>query len=849
MSRPASREGMHAWLASRAFLLFLTPMILRAQVGSTGIILGKVMDAETKLPIKGVTALVKELSRSEVTDTNGKFVVRSLPIKSYTLSIIKEGYEQRTLIVNALEPQEAPEIELQLQPSSYSRRIVGRVVDAESESPLPNVNVWLTGTLIGTSSDSSGRFVIDKLSRGTYALEVSHLGYKRKVIRDVILESDISYEIEVRLEPEPVKLSEIVVTPGTFSISSLQDTHFQLSKEEIRLTPLGIDDPLRALQLLPGTNSDYLNAKIGIRGSRPEDALYIIDGMEIFGSIFHMDRLQGSRTAEMNGLISILNTEIIDDLYLSLGGFTSKYGNKSGGIVAIKTMSVESPGLHGNLTLDIAKMAGLLSGRFGNSSFILSAARGYFDLVFGLFGKNTNLRPYYYDLFGKYEYKLPSGRIFIEALHALDWIDITESPSSEKVVSRAHYSLNHLWAGIEFVPHPSVLSSTILYSSFFPEKTSYDASAQSELDFLNYEKRALLYGIKQTLVYDISPMHSIEGGISAKYTRARYSFYQTYQETPSDSAKIVTSEQLPQGFDLGAYALYKTKPFGDWIVIDGGLRFDYQSYILNGSHQFSPRFGMSLSLPYQTVLRAGTGLYFQPTDIANIYNYTSQGPQVSRSYHFLLSLENRSIPGSEFRVEGYYKRLAPEIRGLFRYGHFSSAEYGYSYGVDVFAKKQFDRWFFWFGYSYGMARDKVEELVIYRSADRRHSLSANTYLSMVGGWNLSVNFRYATGRPYTEKFFEKVTTDSGTHWIVFNGFPRGSRGTNFSQLNISISKSSDIGWGKLSWRVQFLNVLNTQGIVTHKWKFVRDQKGEIMPVQDNNVDMPFLITFGLKWDF
>jgi hypothetical protein len=827
-------------------LLGATTQILAVQDNPKGSIVGRVIDAETKSAVKGATITILKLGLTTVTDSGGRFSVSGLAQQSYKLRIFKDGFERNEIY--AYTDSTASEIELLLTPLPFRYQISGRVVDASTSSSLARAGVRLRDSMVGTSTDTSGRFIIDKLSKETYTIEVSCIGYKRKTVTSSSFTRDDDNGMEVRLEPEPIKLSEVVVSPGTFSISRLQTSEFQFTKEELKLTPTGIDDPLRALQLLPGINTDFVNAKVGIRGSKPEDALYVIDGVEIFGSIFHMDRLQGSHTAEMNGLISILNSNIIDNIYLSLGGFPSSYGNKSGGVVALETKSPQSPGLKGDVTLNIAKVGGLLEGRFGNNFLVLSGERGYFDLAFSLLGAHTNLRPRYSDLFGKYEYRFQSGRVFLEALHADDWIDFTSDPSSDSVVSSTDYSLTHVWAGFDYLPSVSVLSRTIIYSSFLPEKTSYDASTPAEPDFLTYRKRAILYGIKETFFYDISSEQSIEAGVNAKYTRSRYSLDQTYQASLGDTIKVVSSEEMPNGYDVGAYASFKTKLLESNIVIDAGFRLDYQSYIERGAHQISPRIGVAASLPYQTKLRIGAGLYYQPVDIANIQNYSPQAFRVSKSTHYLLSLENRYFPLSDIRIEGYYKRMPPEINGIFRFGRYAHANYGYAYGVDTFVKKQFNRWLFWCGYSYGMARDVVEELVIYRSSDRRHSLSASAYLALPAGWDLGVTYRFATARPYTAKSFETVRTDSGAYWIPIYGFPNGSRGTDFSQLNLTVNKSIDLSWGKLSGQIQLINVLDSQGVVAYKWKFVSDNFGGRF-IQNNTNDFPFFVTFGLTFEF
>ena len=54
--------------------------------------------------------------------------------------------------------------------------MVGRVTDAETGGPLPSAHIFLANTLIGTTTDSDGRFVL-RAPPGTHELVASMMGY------------------------------------------------------------------------------------------------------------------------------------------------------------------------------------------------------------------------------------------------------------------------------------------------------------------------------------------------------------------------------------------------------------------------------------------------------------------------------------------------------------------------------------------------------------------------------------------------------------------------------------------------------------------------------------------------
>ena len=57
-------------------------------------------------------------------------------------------------------------------------RIQGKIIDAASSRGISDVNVVLSGTLLGSSSTVDGSFEITNVPSGRYRVLASHLGYK-----------------------------------------------------------------------------------------------------------------------------------------------------------------------------------------------------------------------------------------------------------------------------------------------------------------------------------------------------------------------------------------------------------------------------------------------------------------------------------------------------------------------------------------------------------------------------------------------------------------------------------------------------------------------------------------------
>src|SRR6056297_3051332 len=87
----------------------------------------------------------------------------------------------------------------------------GRITD-ENGDALPFANVVVTAriengievpmrTQLGATTDLDAYFIINKLSAGSYVIEVIYVGYKRTSIR-VEIGEDESAEIDIQMEPQ-----------------------------------------------------------------------------------------------------------------------------------------------------------------------------------------------------------------------------------------------------------------------------------------------------------------------------------------------------------------------------------------------------------------------------------------------------------------------------------------------------------------------------------------------------------------------------------------------------------------------------------------------------------------------
>ena len=91
-------------------------------------------------------------------------------------------------------------------------RIAGRVIDASTGQGIPEAQVVVAGTTVGTQSGFEGRYAIAGVPAGPVTLTVRRIGYQPKTITGVTVPGGGGIEQNVTLETATVQLAAVTVT-------------------------------------------------------------------------------------------------------------------------------------------------------------------------------------------------------------------------------------------------------------------------------------------------------------------------------------------------------------------------------------------------------------------------------------------------------------------------------------------------------------------------------------------------------------------------------------------------------------------------------------------------------------
>ncbi len=204
---------LHVVTAITLSVIFSFPLF----AGTTGKIIGKVLDARTREALPGVNIFVENTVLGAVTDINGEYLILRIPPGTYTLRASMIGYTNLRYENVHVSVDKTTEINFQLS----QELLQGESVTVVAEKPL--VERDLTSTTANISSESISRLPVESMQdvinlqagvveghfRGGRGGEVAYL-------IDGIPINDV-YSGSNAVEVEKNAIQELVVISGTFN--------------------------------------------------------------------------------------------------------------------------------------------------------------------------------------------------------------------------------------------------------------------------------------------------------------------------------------------------------------------------------------------------------------------------------------------------------------------------------------------------------------------------------------------------------------------------------------------------------------------------------------------------------
>ncbi len=320
--------------------------------------------------------------------------------------------------------------------------IKGVVTDSLTTLPIPNVNISIVNTKYGTQSDSTGEFVLNLNSEKKYILKFQRIGYA-VFEEQLILKTGKVYFLNIRLKEQPITIKEILVEGEKWSStteSALLD-HREILPQQIVRSLGSLEDPVKTIQNFTGVISRHdFTSQLFIRGSSPDQNALVLDGVMLYNPYrFHFLSIGG---------LSIFNSDMIESMDLTLGGFSTAYGNRMSGLLSIHSLDGGKDWRH-KINLNIHSVGYNVQGPITNKiTTIFSARRTYYDWIINQFANDGVIYPFFQDFHGKVTVSLlPTITLRVYGLYGEEGSKLTNVEEFRgEFMSRAYNGLFYISA-------------------------------------------------------------------------------------------------------------------------------------------------------------------------------------------------------------------------------------------------------------------------------------------------------------------------------------------------------------------------------------------------------------------
>ena len=694
----------------------------------------------------------------------------------------------------------------------YLAQIAGQIVEAGSSEPLPYSNILINNHPM--VADVTGNFNYTTLADSSYRVRISHLGY---YVYDTLVYAGIDQRF--KLIPSSIKLAEIRVQNNIIENATMvgeRTGKITINHNIARLIPgQGDNSVFNMIRLMPGIQAAGEQSNdLLIWGSYEGQSLITFDEFTLFGLKNYSDN------------ISVVNPFLVKNIEIFKGAYDAKYGNRIGGIINMtgKNGNMQKPVF--SLNINNTTVNGMVEiPLFKKSSLLMAYRQTYYNLYnssdFNVFAptkpkpkqqtKSTQVKDITFDMnvypddyrFNdlnlKYTWNFDNGDQFYVSLYGggdqfslateanltremhgmhntIKTTDINIGLLNKEVNKQRGMSVfyNKTWNSL-------IVSKFVFSHSDFSKQLSEEVKSSNSTnqniynqDFSKTGNKAIENSFRMENQINFRNGHYLEFGGGFYRDEAEIASKINLQDTLSIDA-------LNQFNSNRAFAyLQDNLPVGERLLLHTGLRMNRS--FNNSKFYFEPRLSATYKLTEQLKLMTSIGRYHQ-----FMYKVANIDKDQNYSYLWLTNNENTPVQNAvhwagginyfknnlTINAEAYYKMSHNLTERVFerRYvgrnsidGYFPYFGNAKTYGLDIYAKKDFGNHSVWASYTIRKALESFapanKKLPLYTSApqDQLHELKVAAIFN-IGHFYLSSDFVYGSGLEILRKVFKDVTND------------------------------------------------------------------------------------------
>lgn len=691
--------------------------------------------------------------------------------------------------------------------AQITQTIRGQVADKESKFPLIGVTVELlnTGNTLGTSTDENGNYIIEDVPVGRRALRFTYIGYKERVVQNVIVNSGKEVILNVELEESVETIGEVVVSAtqngeALNEMATLSVRQFSVAETDRYAGSRG--DPARMASSYAGVQSNNdANNDIVVRGNSVFTLLWKFEGLNIPNpNHFKSPGWQG-------GAVTVLNNKYLSNSDFYTGAFPAEFGNALGGVFDLRMRNGNNKKHEYSFFLGALGTEIMGEGPINKekgSSYLFNYRYSTLDLVLRLgIGIGTSAIPQYQDAAFRLNFPQKDGSNFavwgVGGLYNADVKTSTdEAPDQElyatqdrdqrffgnmgslgmsytKPIDKHTFFRANVGVGYnEYNRQDSLVFRRLVNDRFVVDSLRHFKGAKQG----DFRINSSFFVNKK-----IGRQHVIKYGADADVFFAN--IFDTIRVVNQNSPAYNTYFSLYDAdFDpstlIQPYFQWKYRPNAR-LTFNAGLHAQYFS-LSNSISYFEPRLGLKYQLPDNQSIKFGTGIHSQmqpmfvyyALDSTNNSVYKNRDLDFSKSFHVVAGYDRMLGKTMRLGVEAYYQYAfnSPIDTAANSFSLLSTLTYAdnivqrqlvngtgtlgtmWNYGIDVTVEKFFSNnfYFLWTGSLFRSLYRGGDNIVRSSQFDSRFAtnlLFSYEFVFKRSSLGLGIQSSYSGGRPYT----------------------------------------------------------------------------------------------------
>ncbi len=599
-----------------------------------------------------------------------------------------------------------------------------------------------------------------------------------------------------------------------------------INRKELERIPGTGGDAVRALQSLPSVLPAGLgSSNVVVRGGAPGDNRYFFDRMEL-PFVFHF-----------GGLGTVVPTRMLESVDLYPGGFSSQYGDATGGIIQMRSENSLPLKTSGQFELGLAQSSLYYEGKTDSDmGYRLGFRRTYWEIYKPVITKASkgNLGLFTVPQATDYQMilngKTKNGTWQAYLLGASDKLSLAfPSQASDQGDGRAKFQVSNYFQtsgvrynlnlgqgwGLTLAPQQAYIH---INQQFF--NNSIDIKSHVFAFDLNIDKR---FSSKARASLLLRPQ--VERNIIAvdaiQFPAGGPDVFFDPDTAPRNKANYTdTTYPVLMGFDF-IYTPVKSLTLNPSVSSLAGYGSNEQ--------EFDPRISTRYEFMENQFAKAAWGYYSQRAEPQfTAKQYGNRNLKLERSIHNVLGWESKWSPQWETDLQFYYKDYFQLVGNATENPSniYENNTIGRSKGVEILAKKSnVGSWFGWVSYSYSISekQDPKTKKWKFSQYDRPHSMNLLASYRLSGRWQMGGKLQYLAGTPYTQITEGSFNQNTG-RYRPKEGAVKEARLPSVVQVDVRSDYEFYWDTWTLDYYVEIFNVLNRKNVVGNRRS--KDYSGE-----------------------